>query len=333
MKATGIRIASAFAARSVIALVMALNFLPAVAAEPLVPDDEATSTTEAGYSRVFGRIVVIEGGKERSLSVWDGFSVRLRSLNTDESQIILLGDDGNFYWPLKPGEYVIQSFAHGNSRMRFWFTFTAPEPGRAAYLGHLRLTLDRGRVDIAFADEYEAALRRVEPRLAKWKLEPLKALMRPEERLGSYQRLLGICAKPWGLECDRSYQGVVAVQPEGTFEGYPTTSSRTPLFEWKPSPTEGVAYDLAIYEAFTPSSDFLGLYRERGKLIFYVEGIPEPRYQLESPLPADRKYMWSVRLRRGDTVSTWTNTSYFAFFIVASVRGSGKWYGFETPAK
>jgi len=43
--------------------------------------------------------------------------------------------------------------------------------------------------------------------------------------------------------------------------------------------------------------------------------------------------MWSVRLRNGDTVSSWTTTSYFAFFIVGSARGSGQWYGFTTPDK
>jgi hypothetical protein len=310
----------------------ALGALSAYADE-LVLEDEATATAEAGYGRVFGRIVVIEGGKERSFSRWDAFQVRLRSLKTDQDQPIPLGDDGNFYWQLKPGEYVIQNFNHGGSRWRFWITFTAPEPGKAAYVGHLRVTLDRKRISIEFADEYEAALQRIEPRLAKAKLEPLKALMRPEERLGSYQSVIGICAKPWALGCDGPIQGLIPAQPEGTLEGYPTTSSRTPLFEWKPSAIEGVAYDLAIYEAWTSSTDFLGLFRDRGKLIFYAEGIREPRYQLESPLPADRKYMWSVRLRKGDTVSTWSGTGYFVFLIVGSVSGSGKWYGFETPAK
>jgi hypothetical protein len=94
---------------------------------------------------------------------------------------------------------------------------------------------------------------------------------------------------------------------------------------------EGVTYDLVIYEAFKPELDLTGMHRERGKLIFYAEGIRDPRYQLESPLPGDAPYMWSVRLRKDDTVSTWTVTSYFVFFIVGSVRGSGKWYGSRRP--
>ena len=45
------------------ALVLSLaNGLPAFAAEPLIPADETTATTEAGYGRVFGRVVMLEYG-------------------------------------------------------------------------------------------------------------------------------------------------------------------------------------------------------------------------------------------------------------------------------
>jgi hypothetical protein len=101
----------------------------------------------------------------------------------------------------------------------------------------LRVIVEQRRFAFGLGDQYDAAVKRNEQRLAKEKVETVRALMRPEERLGSYRNMLPICAKAWGLECDRSYQGVIAVLPEGTYEGYPTTASRTPLFEWKPSPS------------------------------------------------------------------------------------------------
>ena len=299
-----------------------------------MPDDEATATAEAGYGRVFGRVVVIEDGKERTHSTFfPEFRMRIRSSQTDATQLVDVTGDGSFYWPLKPGEYVIQTLLHGTGKMRLWAVFTAPEPGRAAYIGDMRVFLDRGRFGVTFRDDYAAALKGLQARLAEAKLEPVKALMRPEV-VGSYKRMIGICAPIWGIECNRTYQGVEAIRPEGTNESYPTTSSLTPAFEWLPSKAEGVSYDLAIYQADSlVFLDPLNLHIERGKLAHYAEALREPKYQLTVPLQPGRKYMWSVRLRNGDTVSSWTTTSYFAFFIVGSARGSGQWYGFTTPDK
>jgi hypothetical protein len=38
------------------------------AAEPLVPDDEAAATPAAGFGAAFGRIHMVEDGKEKELS-------------------------------------------------------------------------------------------------------------------------------------------------------------------------------------------------------------------------------------------------------------------------
>ena len=53
-------------------------------------------------------------------------------------------------------------------------------PGRAAYIGDLRVVLDRGRFGVAQADNYQATTKRTGSRLAAAKLEPVKALMQPE---------------------------------------------------------------------------------------------------------------------------------------------------------
>ena len=45
------------------------------------------------------------------------------------------------------------------------------------------------------------------------------------------------------------------------------------------------------------------------------------------------KYEWSVRVRDGDTVSTWSTTSQFTFLIVAAVFTHGDWFSLSTPAR
>jgi hypothetical protein len=159
---------------------------------------------------------------------------------------------------------------------------------------------------------------------------PVKALMRPEV-IGSYKGVMDICASAWQIICDRTYHGVAALLPEGTNERSPTTADLMPQFEWKPAGLPGVSYDVAIFES--ESLNLLNTVKERGRLVACAEGLPEPKYQPDKPLEPGKNYLWSVRLRKGDVVSTWTTTSYFAFLIVAAVRGSGQWYAFTTPER
>jgi hypothetical protein len=318
--------------KSVLAAACLLMAPAAFANEPLRPARDAAAAAEAGAGRVFGRVLVVEGGKERPVSAWtEVLRLRIRSLATGQTQVLRIEGGDGFVWPLKPGEYVIQSVLFRQSIFRLWAGFTVPESGRAAYIGDLRAIVDGQRIRIAFADTYEETLKGVEARLAEAKAEPIEARMRPERDPGSYARVTWICGPEWQLKCDRNYQGVQAVLPEGAYEGFPRQATRTPLFEWKPSQAEGVAYDLAIYDAFLPESVLEGRRHERAGLVHYAEGLAEPRLQLDAPLAPGRKYMWSVRLRKGDVVSNWTTTSYFTFFLVGSASGSGQWYGFETP--
>jgi hypothetical protein len=315
------------------ALAALLAFLAAsavLADDALVQENPALATSEAGYGRVFGRIVMVEDGREREISAMlDVVRVRIRAAATDQTQALRVTGDGRFEWALKPGEYILQSFYYRQSLFRIWNAFTVPEPGRAAYLGNLRVIVDGRRMALEFVDAWDDEAKVREARFRDMGVEPEKALLRREAPVGSYARVASICAKGWGIECTRNFQGVEPVRPEGAYQGYPRQETRTPFFEWKPSQAEGIAYDFAIYEAFDP-----GLFEgrtERGRLVFYKEGLAEPRFQLEEPLPAGRRYMWSVRLRKGDLVSTWTSTSYFAFLLVAWTSGSGQWFGFEIP--
>ena len=309
-------LASTFTARS------------AWAAEPLIPADESTATAQTGYGRVFGRIVVIEEGKEKAFGIWDDFRVRLRSLESEQKQSVAISGDGSFNWPLKPGDYVLQGITYHRSNVRLWMTFSVREPGSAVYIGDLRLTVDGRSFRIVVADSRPDISEPAKDTPQDAKAEPVKALMRPEV-VGSYKRVMDICARAWEISCDRTYHGVAAVLPEETNERSPKTADLMPRFEWKPSGLPGVSYDVAIFES--EPLDLLGTMKERGKLVAYAQGLSETKYQPDKPLAPGKNYLWSVRLRKDDIVSTWTTTSYFAFFIVASFSGTGQWYAFTTP--
>lgn len=314
------------------ALALSASGAPAPGAESASQAEEPVATARSGPGAVFGRFAVTENGKEADLGFLAGdLTVRVRSLKTDETQSISVRGDGSFHWSLSPGDYVIQALSFRSSNVRLWTSFTVPESGKAAYIGDLSVMFDQGNFRFNLADRFDERQKQ-----AAGKAEPVKAIMRPEERPGApYRGIIPVCSDYWGLGCDRNHQGVVPVSPAGADEGYPVSSSLAPLLEWKPSKTEGVTYELAIYEAFLLPGyiDVPKAQRDRGKLILFKDGLLEPRYQLETPLPPGRKYMWSVRLRSLQTVSTWSTWSYAVFLLVAGRSGYGVWFGFETPGK
>jgi hypothetical protein len=307
----------------------------AFAREALMPGDAAAASPAAGFARAFGRVVFLAEGKEQAFGLFSPLSLFIWSAKTDEVQRMKFLEDGSFYLALKPGEYTIAAFLYSGSTGRLWLTFSVPEPGQAVYVGDVRLSVDKSRYAFSIVDNYPEALKKVEERLAEGRIEPMRALIRAEGPLGTSKRTLGICAKDWGIGCGRTYQGVEPLLPEGTTEAFPVISSRTPVLEWRPSKAQGVSYDVAIYESVTLAgiAGLPGARRQRGKLAAYMEGLEEPRFEVSTPLLPDKQYMWSVRLRSGDTVSTWSASSYFAFFIVGYSRGSGAWFGFSTPDK
>jgi hypothetical protein len=243
--------------------------------------------------------------------------------------------DGSFMWPLQAGDYVIVAY-HGMGSVgtgRLWTTFSIPQPGQAVYIGDLRIEASGSLYRFAVEDQYEEALKKVERRLAEGKLEPVKALMQLERKIGTYNRVRGLCAQGWGIKCDGGFQGVEPVVPAGATRGYPLAASVTPRLEWKPSDKEGITYDAAVFESLTLTVDMPGAPRMRGALVAYAEGLPEPRFQVPTPLQPAKKYDWSVRLRDGDTVSTWSVSSYFTYFVIGWASGTGQWFGLSTPSK
>ena len=305
----------------------------------LVQPGDDTATVQAGYGRAFGRIVFVEDGKEKQ---WDTGTFALQVLGlyvragkTGRIYHMEIKGDGHFVWSLPADDYTIIAWhqAAPVRSGRIWAGFSIARPGIAAYIGDLRIDEDRSRFSLVMNDRYDEALAGVTARLSPGGFAPARALMQLEDKLGRYTQILGICAESWGVKCESRMLGLEPLQPAGASQGYPVSASLKPLLEWKPSAKAGAHYDVAVYESLALAVDMPGMPRARGALVAYAEDIAEPRLQLDPALPPGRKYDWSVRLREGDTVSTWSTSGYFAFFVVGWASGSGLWFGLTTPDK
>src|SRR5687767_9630361 len=328
-----------------IAFVRALCALLALllsACGAVAPVEEKTATAEAGYGRVFGQLRYAENGKEVKWgSVFpstDSLTLFVRSARTGQMHYLDVPADGNFFWPPERGDYTIVGFQLARRRAgtftnaaRVMPRVSVPQAGQAVYIGDLVIESRAGAGRVQVLDGYEAALQRVGERITAAKLAPIKALMVLEAASGRVGRMTGICSAYWAIECDSNYQGVRPVQPEGTERTYVRVKDLMPLLEWKPSGRPGTTYDVAIYESLDFTYGLWGSVQGlRAARVAYAEGLTEPRYAPPS-LERGRRYQWSVRLRDGDTVSSWSTTSYSFFAVIAARRASGQYFGFETP--
>ncbi|HVW53935.1 MAG TPA: hypothetical protein VHC91_26605 [Trinickia sp.] len=291
-------------------------------------------TEQRALGDVFGRVVFIVNGKEKDWGTGifsDGIGMIVRSLDSGQVKGFRVKGDGSFVWSLKPGRYVIAAFRLPNETGRLWVSFDVPTPGHASYIGDI--VIDSSKASYAFAvrDNFEASLIKNAARFDAAKLTPSKDIMRPEDRLGTYEAMWGICSARSGLKCSSSLHGVEPLT-QGSAIGHPPVASLTPLLEWKPSSRADISYDVAVYESISLTAAGFGAARTQGPVVAYAQGLREPRYQIEKPLDPGKKYDWSVRIRDGNTVSNWSTGSYGVFFVVGYISGWGQWFGFSTPA-
>jgi hypothetical protein len=327
-----------------LALAVAATLLSACGEMPeqvTPPVTEQVSAAAASNGGVLGRVVYIEKGKEQE---WPGYSfpfdtdvltLLVQSTATGQMQHANVERDGSFLFPLQAGEYVFVGYQVSRGRGsanfrrtgRIWATFTVPHSGQAVYIGDLRIDADTSGYRLV--DRYSEALERAEAQLKEQRLEAIKGLMRFEQQAGHYKRVIALCTAGWGIECDKNRRGVEPMTPEGTAGGFPTTEDLTPSLEWKPSSRSDITYDIVIFESLRISEPWVNVERMRGPLVAYAEGLREPRFKPSVPLQSGKRYQWTVRLRSGDTVSSWSTTG-FDYFIA---RRSGQDFGFETPSR
>jgi hypothetical protein len=314
---------------------------------PSKPMPSDLATVEAGYGRAFGKVEFLENGEKRSWGddpLRDGLTLYVRSARTGEMWHMQMERDGDFRWPLKPDDYLLLGYhltqRQERGRLNTWtttlattgrlmMTFSVPRVGQAVYIGDLRIRVGRNR-GASVSDQYEETLKRAESRLAAGGFQPVKALMRQEPETGSYARVIDICDGAWGVRCSQSLQGVEPLSPQGTAEGVPVTGSLTPRLEWQPSTRPGVTYDVVVYESLWITLAGLRSARIPGPRVAYAQGLREPGFAPAAELARGRIYAWSVRLRDGDTVSSWSSTSYSDF--AGTSRGWGQSFHFATPS-
>jgi hypothetical protein len=297
------------------------------------PAEPTASKPAAASSRAFGRARLYYKGEKIELGFFSRLLLFVRSQRTGEIEKMDITDErGTFSWALDPGEYVIVAYFHLNQYGRLWLTFTVPGRGEAVYIGDLHIAFTAAHYRWAVRNAYAEAEKDFKEALRSEGLKPKVELMKAEASPGTFRHMKSICATDvWGLECDHSNAGVKPLSPEGDPLPHPRAESLAPRLAWSPVRREGLTYDVAVYESI--SAPTVGLKRMRGALVLYAEGLREASYQVPKPLEANKQYEWSVRLRSGDTVSTWSTTGYFVFFVVGWASGSGNWFGFTTPER
>lgn len=301
------------------------------------PPSEEVANREGNYGRAFGKLSVVEDGKPVPTFNSFSFSGRpywffVQSVDSGKLYRMEVEDDGRFLWALPVGDYVLAAVETvGVRTYRLWLNFSIGEARQASYVGNLDLEVSKFGFAFRVVDQYEKSVQDFQPRFVNSALVAKKAIMQPDPPLGHFTDVWKICSQKTGLPCDFGLYGVKPLEPVGAEKSYPAVSSLKPLLAWQPAPKGGFTYDLAIYESLAIGIDMPGVRKLRGRLVEYAEGLSDPKYQVRQALKPGMKYDWSVRLREGDTVSTWTTTSYFAFFIVGWASGSGQWFGFRTP--
>jgi len=239
---------------------------------------------------------------------------------------------GEFAWSLPPGDYTMLALRREDDIQGVRLAFSVPADGSALYLGDIVFMIFNGLLVTGLVDAYEKAQTEFEAKFDGTGEPLIKSLAGDEESLGAWSEKTDICEPEWGLACKPKRQGLTPILPNKG-KGMPRfrVMDLRPQFSWEPSMQEGVTYDLAIYE----SARFGGLFKKhmRGRLIRYIENLVEPQWRPEEPFEPGRQYYWSIRLRKGQTVSNWSTYSYALMAGLGTATVYRAWLRFDTPTE
>lgn len=282
---------------------------------------------------VFGRILASEDGRRL-----DGIDL----LRNEEFRLIVLPDgsssasdylpdeDGVFCWALVPGGYSIAGFfrAFGASKVstgRIGFGFRVPQESGPVYIGDLVIEFSRGSYTLRVDDALGSA---THP--CGLGTRVVKQLMAPVGEPGSFRETLPICNGFWGDTCGRRNAGVIPISPRAS-TSFPPLSTLTPRLQWQPAGNGTFSYDVVVYEAASWVLNGIQRHQFPGHVAVYAENVAQPSLALTTPLEPDTRYYWSVRLRDGDRVSTWSSHGYFDFYLVGFSSAYNQPFTFTTP--
>jgi len=306
------------------------------------PAPAESSPPQAGKPVAIGKFDVVKNGKQVMVSRTHfrgtgPFAVLV--LRKGANEVLTLGADvqGWFAWSLDAGEYEFRGMAIGYEKriLGMGGRFTIEEGDQTVYIGHFTVDLSAKQPKILFRDAEQDAVDETGKRYPH-SPPPRKRLLESQGKIGSYSRARSACAKEWGVECSRSLQGVEPIHPAVARDlsgvKFARLDTVTPAFRWKPAPVPDVSYDVVLWKAAAYSvTEIMMEGFMPGQLIAYEEGLTAPEYTLRAPLEPKTKYLWSIRLRKGDTVSSWSRAGHSTYLVFVWSYSSGDWFGFETP--
>ena len=287
----------------------------------------------------FGSVEVwVDGEQETWGTKWTGhsnFYLIVLPVDSNEAFSYKLDDDGIFYWALQPGEYTILGYHWQHLQTtksgRIGRSFVVPESDGDVYLGTIKFTGNAYFLIPMLEDRFDRIAGLYDAKFPARKGTSVKNLLQPAQQVGSFANILGPCDDAWRIECDKRFDGVTPISPTVAQSGFAEVHSLTPEFSWKGCSKRDVSYDLIVYEAATYSigGALIPLYM-RGNVVVYEENLTETRWKSTIPFKPDTRYIWSVRLREGDTVSAWSTQSHSTFLLVYASSGWGQWFQFKT---
>ncbi len=311
-------------------------------------------TAIPGQSIAFGKIDVLENGQPPKWTTGEFAFIeitsgRFRILLIQEATSKLihhdLENDGSVHWSLAPGKYLVAGFdwtdGSRNTSGQIRAHFTIPDGVPAVYFGTLALSLSSGRYGIEIRDEFDDAAAALAEKMSGFAGTPIKNLMELEEEpTGGSRYTAHVCNKVWEVACGERYRGVTPLDPVvGQLSDvighltFPNVDNLHPTLKWSASDKAGVGYDVILYEAIQYETANGRVALLRGSIADYAENLRDAEYRPTNPLKPGTRYLWSVRLRKDDKISTWSTYRYDHFFVLGFSRANNLFFSFKTPDK
>jgi len=315
-----------------------------VSTSPSAQTETTWPSQTQGRCIVLGKFDLLDNGKPDKVGLFEDAYVVILADRSGEVSKIPLTAQGWFSVSLAPDTYTLlrlhrTSFDGTRMEWSIHQTFSVASNDKGLYIGNIKFETGKGRPVRVVVDEEQAAIGEFHKQYPDSAFEPTKRLLQPEPKLGTVNGLVPICAgqgQRWGVVCTREIQGVEPISPElkrrlnGSVD-FNSIDTTQPTFSWKPLADDSLTYDFVIWQAVAYPMPLGGVQYVPGKVVAYEENLKQPRITLKNPLQPKTKYYWSVRVRKGNVVSTWSTAGHFVFLLVASSSGSGELFAFETP--
>jgi hypothetical protein len=202
-------------------LLAAIVTVSACAAAPQIKDVEQIAPDT---KVVFGSAEVWSDNEQQKWGpTWTGhnhFYLFILPEGSSEAITYHLDKDGQFYWALPSGNYLLLGYEWQKNQQRMssdiGATFSVPEEGVDQYIGALEFRGNDYILQTFLLDHYDKARELYDARFPGRKSTSEKQLMELLPPLGEFEAVAGQCHESWSIECDNRYSGVTPLSPEVT---------------------------------------------------------------------------------------------------------------------